>query len=391
MTNDVLLQHVAALRPDVSRIATEFDATSHARVFDRIDAENDAAQSVSRRRSQAIRQSLRPARRRWILVAAAAAVTVAVLVVGTLVIGSKVPATVATANPNVPQQVSAGAVDLMRPGQLQYLVIQSRQDGPGAGSSTGVRSEWIAADGSQVVKDVGSQGSWYERFPAYGGVNSPTPAQLAALPANPSKLAQYLRANVSGSSSHDEAVYVAVGDILRTEMVPAALRAALVLVAAANPHTTVDRAADPMDRPAIRVMFVDNSIRPGEQQILYLDPQTLETTAEQTLAPDMKYTSVVTDRSIVTALPAAVGRCVPPQEQTVSAATTPQVAATSVGPATASASATTPAAAASASVGMAESVAASKAPAQVAGCGGATNQVTGTGASSQGVAPTTGH
>ncbi len=320
MSNDFLLPYVSALRPDDARIAAEFDAASRTRVFDRIVAEHDAAKRLSTLRGAAVRRPRRPGWQRWVLAAVVAALTIAVLVVGTLVIGSKVPDTVAAANPNVPQQVSAGAVDLLHPGQYEYLIIQSRQDGGGAPEGTTVRSEWIDKGGTHLVMSTGPDGTSYDRGAPAGFLNSPTIAQLAAMPTDPRRLAQYLRANVSGSSSKDEAVYVAVGDILRTEMVPATLRGALVLVAASIPHTTVDRAADPHGRPAVRVMFIDNSIRPDEQQILYLDPQTLEITAEQTLASGLKYTSIVTHRTVIDSVPAAMSRCLPKAAPSTTAA-----------------------------------------------------------------------
>lgn len=56
----------------------------------------------------------------------------------------------------------------------------------------------------------------YTRSGPYAfGFASRSPHFLTSLPTEPDQLSAYLRARVSGSSSQDEAVFVAIGDVLR--------------------------------------------------------------------------------------------------------------------------------------------------------------------------------
>jgi hypothetical protein len=88
-------------------------------------------------------------------------------------------------------------------------------------------------------------------------------------------LLHYLRSHVSGSTSRDEAVFVAVGDMLRTGIVPPALRAAAIRVLERTPHVALGVThTDALGRPVIRFDFVDTSKRANETQSLIFDPKT---------------------------------------------------------------------------------------------------------------------
>ncbi len=103
----------------------------------------------------------------------------------------------------------------------------------------------------------------------------PLPHTLASLPTDTSALQHYLRTHVSGSTSRDEAVFVAVGDLLRTGIAPRALRAAAIRVLARTRHVALGTTrSDALGRPVIRFDFIDDKGRPDEIQSLLFDPKT---------------------------------------------------------------------------------------------------------------------
>ncbi|MDT4936082.1 MAG: hypothetical protein QOK11_3974, partial [Pseudonocardiales bacterium] len=91
----------------------------------------------------------------------------------------------------------------------------------------------------------------------------------------PADLDSYLRAHVSGSTSKDEAVFTAVGDMLRGGLAPAHLRAAAIRVLEHTGHVTATSALDTLGRPAIQITFADAASRPGEDQALLFDPERM--------------------------------------------------------------------------------------------------------------------
>lgn len=184
---------------------------------------------------------------------------------------------------------AATLTDTPRVGAHQFAYRESRQIQVGAdGKATGsgpddmVLRDWVAPDGTDESVRSGSQNGC-ETFGAGGG-DFDTQPKLDALPTDPDALKTYLRAHVQGSSSHDEAVFVAVGDMLRTNdlLATTQLRAALVDVLAET--AGVDRhdgSTDYLGRAAIRLDFVDQAIRPDEVQSLYFDPSTYQLLEER--------------------------------------------------------------------------------------------------------------
>ncbi|MGI8679165.1 MAG: hypothetical protein ACR2LX_10840 [Jatrophihabitans sp.] len=89
---------------------------------------------------------------------------------------------------------------------------------------------------------------------------------------------------MSGSTSRDEAVFVAVGDDLRitdglaSSKLRAAMLGALGHVQRVQIHEGV---RDVLGRPAVRADFVDQKNRPGELDSLYFDPATFQLLAER--------------------------------------------------------------------------------------------------------------
>jgi len=130
---------------------------------------------------------------------------------------------------------------------------------------------WVRPNGD-TMRSIGDC-RWTR--PEVVGFDEPTAAFLAALPTDVGRLSGYLRRHVEGSSSRDEAVFVAAGDMLREAdgLASPRLRAALVAVLSRTPGVTLhERDRDALGRPALRLDFVDQRIRPNEVQSLYFDP-----------------------------------------------------------------------------------------------------------------------
>lgn len=136
-----------------------------------------------------------------------------------------------------------------------------------------------------------------------------------SLPTDPETLNTYMRSRVTGSNSKDEAVFVAVEDVLRTAggLASTQLRAAFIGVLARTDHVTIrEDARDALDRPATRVDFEDQKRRSGEMTSLYFAPSTSQLTQVQSSNTDgsgRRSVNVVTSQSIVDSLPSSMKSC----------------------------------------------------------------------------------
>jgi hypothetical protein len=152
-----------------------------------------------------------------------------------------------------------------------------------------VNRNWVAADGKIVSIRTGSQNVCFVfGGPQAGTLEQPTRAFFAGLPTEVTALNTYLRGHVQGSSSRDQAVFVAVGDMLRPmdAFASPALRAAMVGVLSRTPGVTVHLGQrDYLGRPAIRADFVDQQIQPDEIESLYFDPSTFQVLEERSGRP----------------------------------------------------------------------------------------------------------
>jgi hypothetical protein len=158
-------------------------------------------------------------------------------------------------------------------------VYRVRDDGSriGAAIHPGV---YAAANGDVVELDSGPGGSCTVfKHSGDPSPTEPTAAYLAALPTDPNQLADYLLNHVHGSTSKDEAVFVAVDDMLRNfdGFASPRLKAAMVDVLSRSHLVTVHSGVDDdFGRPAIRVDFMDQARRPGELTSLYFDPTSFQ-------------------------------------------------------------------------------------------------------------------
>lgn len=161
------------------------------------------------------------------------------------------------------------------------------------------RSTWRAPDGWAWARQTGDDAAYH--------LFSPVPRNwdLNLVPADPTVMEAYLRARVMGSSSVEEALFVAVVDTLSFEPTPAATRSAAIRMLAGVPGVTVtEDATDPLGRPATEVRFVDEAHRPGVVKSIFLDPADTQLLAEvETVDGDLHYTCLYTERRIVDSLP----------------------------------------------------------------------------------------
>jgi hypothetical protein len=279
-----VIAELAALRPEAATIERLWPAQQQDDTLAAVLAHDHRPD----RRDHRLTRSPRQTRRRR-GVAGAAILGVAAAVVSLQVVlpqGGPGGATPAAATALEGLAITAAAsdpADLARPGQFRHLVERTWQAAmPEGGMPIRQTVEsWIATDGRSWRRDHGNDNTGhlfdeYLAFPPGGDQTySASPAYLASLPTDTSALQHYLRAHVSGSTSRNEAVFVAVGDLLRTGIAPPALRAAAIRVLARTSHVALGTTrSDALGRPVIRFDFIDNKGRPDEIQSLLFDPKT---------------------------------------------------------------------------------------------------------------------
>jgi len=269
----------------------------------------------------------RRARAYAVLAAAAAAAVIAIpLVLPSGGPGGASPAAAAELD-RLAAVAATAPFDEVRAGQFVHTVVQERQSGAlGSGADRGeirgvIRNRvetWTARDGSIWGVDTESGGpsplpgpTYYHRVDVdgAGGYDTlvPSPQYLASLPSTAAGLNFYLRKRVSGSTSKDETVFVAVGDMLRDGFAPRGLRIAAVGVLKRTPHVTLGPSSvDMLNRPAVEFDFIDAAHRPGEIQALFFDPNTAEIIEEKVSGPDSGFSSIVEMAEVVDAVPAEV-------------------------------------------------------------------------------------
>lgn len=193
-------------------------------------------------------------------------------------------------------------------GQFLHVVTSSHQTGtidsdhgPKPIDQSIVADDWRDPEGwTWSRRRFRTTTEFYVFPPIWGWMR---PGYAATMPTEPHALDLFLRARVSGSTSQDEAVFVAIGDMLKQEAAPAALRAAAIRVLGMNPGVTVATELDPIARPALRATFRDERARPGVQQSLYLHVDSGVLLGHLTSWGDGRYQAVITQREVVDALP----------------------------------------------------------------------------------------
>jgi len=280
-----VLDDLAALRPGVATIERlwtpqqQADTLAAVLAHDRLPAVRDYRLTRPPRRAQRRRRATGAA----IVAIAAAVVSLQVVLPGSGP-GGAAPAAAAALEGLAITAAASDPADLAGPGQFRHLVVQTWQaDMPdrGVAETRQTFESWTAADGRSWRRNYGQDSTGYKidqylAFPPGGDQTfSASPAYLASLPTDTTALRHYLRSHASGSTSRDEAVFVAVGDMLRTGIAPPKLRAAAIRVLERTPHVGMGAThTDSLGRPVIRFDFVDNNRRANEIQSLLFDPKT---------------------------------------------------------------------------------------------------------------------
>lgn len=250
----------------------------------------------------------RPARRP--LRIAAAAAVVAVGIGGTSILWPRAGVPSAAALDAL--AATAARASTIPSGQYLHLITRSSQSDEGRATEQRTIESWTDAAGRVWRHDRSSTTPemWFAFCPprrladSYAGA---TAEQLATLPTDPVALEEHLRATVTGSTSPDEAVFVAVGDMLRGEAAPPALRSAALQVLGRTPHVTTSETTRD-GRPVVEVTFRDDDRRRGVAQTEVFDTATASIVAERITADAGAhvYTSNTQNLGLTDALPQEV-------------------------------------------------------------------------------------
>ncbi|WP_327677406.1 CU044_5270 family protein [Kitasatospora sp. NBC_00458] len=178
-----------------------------------------------------------------------------------------------------------------KPGKKQYVYVESLVSFASTNLATGEstieaphrRQIWLSADGSQwgVLKEEGRSRETGERksgdkrpAPRTDGgewldpttkpsLNGPTYEYLAGLTTDPDALLKKIYAETKGQGrTPDQEAFTTIGDLLREQLAPPAVSAALYRAAAKIPGVTVvDDSVDASGRHGVAVAHVDSGVR----------------------------------------------------------------------------------------------------------------------------------
>jgi len=208
--------------------------------------------------------------------------------------------------------------DVVRPGQLRYTVEvgwQQMQREPGR---TWREEVWTADDGSVWRRTTDDDGTIRrEAFPAGGEPRFAQPdlRLLAALPREPRALLRYLSDKARGGTSTAEAVFIAIGDMLRSRLVEPELRATMIRTLALLPGLDVrEPFTDARGRTGVALVWTTNERLFEFRRLLVIDPHSARLVEERTevvRVPDVPHTqyslgyrTTLVDATVVDAVPA---------------------------------------------------------------------------------------
>lgn len=292
-----LITRLAEARPTNADLEAAWPSTARRDLLDRV-REQAGADPQQRPRH----------RTRWLMAAAVAALT---LIVPMTLNGGD-----AHARAEILRLAAVAANSeavAFRPGTYLHVKTESVQRqrpliGDGSTRDTN-RESWVGWDGSTWAVDTRPSAGWTEHhfFPAsiQPSFGSPTPEFVAQLPDGPAELRAHLDRTVSGSNSHEEALFVAVTDLASSHLLdPATLAVALEAIADVDGVRTKDVVVD--GRAAVEISF-----RRFHLDLLGVDAFTLDTQTAQVLrvrssSPVGSYTSTTTLVEQVPAVPAEV-------------------------------------------------------------------------------------
>lgn len=296
---------LAAHRPTDDDLLTAWPASDRYAVWSSLKGRlaSDLA-PVARRGS--LHNPARRRLRRWVIAGAAASAVAVALTMGPALLGPDGSASAQAVSQLVTSAKLSTAV-VIPPGKYLHMTIADRQTSPDPNMVTtrGTMESWTADDGRLWRRDVRGDRVEYYSFSAWPAA-APldfTPRGTAAMPTDPKALFEVLDRSVQGSSSHHEAIFVAIGDMIRLGFVPPAVRAAAIEVAASLPEVKATRADG-----QTTLTFGDDSIRRGVLNSLIFDSATAALIGERATSQqdDFTYTSSITIYGLVDAVPAEV-------------------------------------------------------------------------------------
>lgn len=286
-----LMQRLNLARPTDEDLEAQWPATARAGMLDQIH----------------LRADQRPRRRRSVSVLAAAAVVAAVAA------GSLVTPEDATAADLRALARSAVRYDgpVLQEGMWLHEKTTSLQRnsatlGDGAVLDTD-RESWTGWDGRLYLIERRPSAGWTEYDvldddfpPSYA---DPTPQFAATLPDEPTELLSYLDSRVSGSSSHDEAMFSALAGLATSHTLPARTLAATFEALAQIPHVdTTD--VDMSGRPAVEVSYAEDLT--SSTQTLVVDRETGQVLVTHHESRQSDYESTTQVSEVVSEVPAEV-------------------------------------------------------------------------------------
>lgn len=201
----------------------------------------------------------------------------------------------------------------LTPGTYLHVKTESVQENSrllGDGQTLDTHREaWVRWDGAMWAIDTRPSAGWteYHHFDAdaEGSFGSPTPEFVAQLPDAPAELRDYLDSTVSGSNSHDEALFVAVTDLAHSHLLdPATLAVALEAIADVDGVQTDDVVVE--GRAAVEISFRRFPVDLLGVDSFTIDKETAQVLGTASSSPGGTYTSTTTLLEGVAEIPADV-------------------------------------------------------------------------------------
>ena len=188
------------------------------------------------------------------------------------------------------------------------LQIDQPYDGHPGATYDHDRETWSSWDGRTLLltERSASRGSVeYDvlRDRAEPSYADPTPQFAATLPDDADGLRAYLDPRVHGSSSHQEAVYSALSQLIGSRTLPPrTLAAAYEALAGVEDVTTADVRVE--GRPAVEIGFVEDQT--SSRETLVVDRATGQALSVRTLSEQSDYSSTTVLSEVVDGVPADV-------------------------------------------------------------------------------------
>ncbi len=291
-----LMQRLAQARPTDAELDPMWPADRRAEAWDRIRAEYDGGLAPRRTKRRA----------RWLVAAGSAAALVACT---SLLGGSPASARAQLLELAVVAAENGGPV--IEEGTFLHVKTESVQRnsrifGDGATYDTN-RESWVRWDGKMWAVDTRPSAGWtdYQVFAPSDELGDPTPELVSTLPTEPAELRAYLDEHVQGSSSHEEAVFVAVYDLVQSHFLDSErLAAVLTVLADVDGVATEEVVVD--GRDAVEVTFTEIwGVLKGTQSFT-VDKATAQLIASNKVDPGGTYDSRTVLVEVVDEVPSDV-------------------------------------------------------------------------------------